>query len=118
MANGHVVLGDLDFGSGADTLGLGPYGSLAALAAFLADNPGIRIALVGHTDSIGALDQNIALSKRRAVAVRMRLIDSHGAAPDRIDAEGMGYLAPVASNLTEPGRLANRRVEAILLSDR
>jgi hypothetical protein len=35
---------------------------------------------------------------------------------DRITAEGAGFLAPVASNLTPEGQAANRRVEAVLLS--
>jgi outer membrane protein OmpA-like peptidoglycan-associated protein len=34
----------------------------------------------------------------------------------QLKAEGVGYLAPIASNLTEAGRQANRRVEVVLLS--
>ncbi|SFT56511.1 OmpA family protein [Sedimentitalea nanhaiensis] len=117
MAQGHVILRDLDFATGADALGAGPYASLDRLAEHLRDNPGLRIALVGHTDSAGALDTNITLSKRRAEAVRVRLIRDYGITPARIEAEGMGYLAPVASNLTPEGRETNRRVEAIVLSD-
>jgi len=112
---GHVALNDLIFDTGAAALGAGPFDTLQQLAAFLAKNPGYRIALVGHTDNVGSLDRNIALSKRRAGAVRTRLIEKHGVDPARIDAEGNGYLAPVASNLTPEGRKANRRVEAILL---
>lgn len=115
LTHGHVILSDLEFGTGANVLGAGPYGSLTQLADFLADNPTYRIVLVGHTDSIGALDANIALSKRRAESVRDRLVADYGVAPDRIAAEGMGYLAPVAPNLTPEGRERNRRVEAILL---
>lgn len=115
---GHVVLRDLDFQTGADTLGPGPHGSLETLAGFLKSNPEYRIALVGHTDTVGALAPNIDLSRRRAAAVRARLIERHGIAPDRIDAEGMAYLAPAASNLTQEGRETNRRVEAVLLSGR
>jgi outer membrane protein OmpA-like peptidoglycan-associated protein len=71
--------------------------------------------LVGHTDSVGGLSGNIALSKRRAQSVRQRLIDTHGVDPSRLDAEGMGYLSPAASHLTPEGREANRRVEVIVL---
>lgn len=117
IAAGRVVLRDLEFTTGADALGPGPYASLEQLAAFLTDNPGYVIALVGHTDSVGALERNIALSKRRAEAVRARIHERFGIAPERIEAEGMGYLAPIASNLTAAGREANRRVEAILLRD-
>lgn len=118
MERGHVILSDLVFETGADALDPGTYGSLKELAAFLEANPGLSIAVVGHTDSIGSLSRNIALSKRRAESVRTRLIDGYGISPRRIEAEGMGYLAPVASNLTSAGREANRRVEAILLSKR
>jgi OmpA-OmpF porin, OOP family len=117
MANGHVALADLNFESGAAVLGKGPFASLAQLKRFLTDKPGYRIALVGHTDNAGPLPENISLSRRRAAAVRQRLIADYGIAPDRIEAEGMGYLAPVASNLTAAGREANRRVEVILLPD-
>jgi OOP family OmpA-OmpF porin len=117
QTDGHVVLADLEFATGAARLEQRSFASLDQLSDFLAANPGFKIALVGHTDSIGSLIDNISLSKRRAVAVRARLVDHYGIALDRIEAEGMGYLAPVASNLTREGRDANRRVEAILLSE-
>jgi len=117
LAQGHVVLSGLDFDSGTSDLGKGPFQSLEKLAAFLKDRSTIRIALVGHTDSVGGLDGNIALSRRRAQSVRARLIEAYGIASGRLEAEGMGYLAPVASNLTAQGRDANRRVEAILLEE-
>lgn len=85
------------------------------LAGYLTDNPNTRLALVGHTDDTGALQANIAVSKSRAEAVRTRLIDAHGVAPDRIEAQGVGYLSPLTSNATPEGRDLNRRVEAVLL---
>lgn len=118
VADGHIVLGDLVFASGSSRLASGTYASLARIAAYLAQTPGVKIALVGHTDSIGTLERNIALSKRRAASVRDRLIKAHGVDPARIEAEGMGYLSPIASNLSPDGRRANRRVEAILLTPR
>ena len=116
QANGHVILRDLEFQTGADTLGRGPFASLEQLAVFLRATPEQRIALVGHTDSTGALKTNISLSKRRAGSVRDRLVTAYDVDPGQIEAEGMGYLAPIASNLTQAGREANRRVEAILLT--
>ena len=116
VARGRVVLDGLEFQTGAGGLGPGPYGTLKQLAEFLNENPRYKVVLVGHTDSTGTLDRNMSLSKRRAAAVRDRMIRKYGVAPDRIGAEGMGYLAPVESNLTAQGREANRRVEVILLS--
>ena len=34
----------------------------------------------------------------------------------QLEAHGIGFLAPIASNNDEAGRDANRRVEAVLLS--
>lgn len=115
---GHVVLHGLDFGSGAGTLGPGPHDSLERLAGFLLSNPGARVVLVGHTDSVGALDTNRSLSLSRARSVRQRLIDDHAVPPEQIEAHGIGYLAPRASNTTPAGRDRNRRVEAVLLEMR
>lgn len=116
LTRGSVVLDGLEFESGATTLGPGPFEALTQLAQVLIDKPDLRIALVGHTDSIGGLEGNILISKQRAEAVRARLIERYGIRAARLDAEGMGYLAPRASNLTPAGREANRRVEAIVLS--
>ncbi|SIS58152.1 OmpA-OmpF porin, OOP family [Roseivivax lentus] len=113
-AQGALILSGVDFASGAASLGDGPFPMLDALVDYLAENPDRRLLLVGHTDATGSLAGNRALSQRRAgiVAAYLR---AAGADPDRITAEGAGFLAPIASNLTEAGRRANRRVEAVLL---
>ncbi|MEM8591289.1 MAG: OmpA family protein [Pseudomonadota bacterium] len=113
---GRVVLEDLEFPTGTTALPEEEYPSLTALAAYLRDNPDKRVALVGHTDASGALDVNIAISKRRAQAARTKLIQQYGIPANQVEAEGMGYLAPRASNLTEEGREQNRRVEVIITS--
>ncbi len=113
---GRVVLADLSFPTGSAQLAEGEYASLQALADYLSNAPERRVALVGHTDSSGALTANIALSKRRAASVLERLVSAYGVDRAQLEAEGMGYLAPIASNLTEEGREANRRVEVIVTS--
>lgn len=113
-AEGAMILSDARFDSGTASLGAGPFPQLDALVAYLADNSDRRVLLVGHTDAVGSLEGNRALSQRRAGAVAAYLRDA-GADPAQIAAEGAGYLAPIASNLTEAGRRANRRVEAVLL---
>lgn len=113
---GHIVLKDLAFETGSAQLGPGTFASLSEIAAYLAANPNRRIALVGHTDASGSLEGNISLSKRRAGSVLERLVTDHKVSRAQLDAEGMGYLSPIATNLDETGRTANRRVEAILLS--
>lgn len=115
QAQGYVVLEDLEFETGANKLGPGPYGSLHELVAFLAENPEFRIVFVGHTDSVGSLDANVKLSRARAAAVRDYMVKTLNVPAGQVGADGMGYLSPIESNLTKAGREANRRVEAILL---
>lgn len=113
---GHITLSDLRFEIGAATLAPERFASLQSLADYLAAQPDRTVALVGHTDATGSLDGNIALSRRRATAVMDRLIADYGTNAAQLEAQGMGYLAPIATNLTEDGRTANRRVEVIVTS--
>lgn len=115
-AVGAAVLEDLVFASGSSALEAGDYPSLAALAEWLAADPARRVALVGHTDVSGGLEANIALSKKRAQAVRQALLQMPGVQGAQVTAEGVGPLAPRATNLTEDGRRKNRRVEAVMAS--
>lgn len=115
-SEGRVILEGLEFATASSDLGQRAFASLSDLAAFLQVNRDMRIALVGHTDNVGALGANISISRARAQSVRKRLIDAYGADPAQLDAEGMGYLAPIAPNTTAEGRNLNRRVEAVLLN--
>ncbi len=113
---GRAVLSDLAFNSGSAQLQNGEFASLRALADYMLLYPQRRLALVGHTDASGDLGLNIALSQRRAASVLERLVADFGVSRQQIEAEGVGYLMPLASNLTDAGREANRRVEVVLLS--
>ena len=113
-AKGHMILRDLRFESGSASLGDDAVASLDAIAAYLAETPDRRVLFVGHTDATGSLEANIAVSRARADAA-MDYVREKGVAAAQLGSEGAGYLAPVASNLTEVGREENRRVEAILL---
>ena len=111
---GHAVLDGVAFASGTVTLDDADLPALQALADYMAANPDLDVSIVGHTDSEGGLDGNIAISRRRAAAVIERLVADYGVARARLTAAGMGYLAPIASNLDPAGREANRRVEAVV----
>lgn len=111
-----VVLEDLVFPSGSSSLTQADYSSLAELAVWLAANPARRVVLVGHTDASGALEGNITLSKARAESVRQALLALQNISTLQVQAEGVGYLAPRHSNLTEDGRRKNRRVEVMMTS--
>ena len=68
------------------------------------------LEIAGYTDSTGDAALNLALSQKRAEAVREALI-KYGADPDMLVAKGYGEADPVASNDTAEGRLKNRRIE-------
>lgn len=115
-AAGRMVLEGVRFETGSDRLPDPPPQSLGLLAAWLEADPARRVAIVGHTDATGPAEVNRALSRRRAQAVADALTRMHGVAPVRLDVEGAGPFAPRASNATEAGRAANRRVEAVILA--
>jgi len=71
------------------------------------------IEVAGHTDNVGGADYNQQLSQRRAASVAQYL-ESRGVSGQRIMTAGGGENHPIASNSTEQGRAANRRVEVTL----
>jgi outer membrane protein OmpA-like peptidoglycan-associated protein len=86
--------------------------TIAALARMLARHADWTVTIEGHTDSIGTSAANLALSERRANAVRARLT-SGGVAAARLRAVGYGQTKPRESNSTIEGRARNRRVELL-----
>ena len=89
---------------------------LGEVAAILGQHPEIeRIEVQGHTDEVGTADFNRRLSLARARAV-VHWLNQHGVAAERLVARGHGAEVPIASNATEQGRRANRRVEFHVLS--
>jgi outer membrane protein OmpA-like peptidoglycan-associated protein len=84
--------------------------TLNEVASVLAQYPKTYIDVLGHTDSDGSDAYNQALSERRAQAVADYLV-AHGVQSARIATRGYGKTQPIASNATEAGKAANRRVE-------
>lgn len=86
------------------------YPLLDKLAEFAFDCDTIRIAVIGHSDSTGAADGNLQISRARAETVAAEL-QLRGLANDRLIIEGRGASQPIASNDTVAGRERNRRIE-------
>ena len=82
------------------------------MQSVLEANPDLLVRVVGHADSTGAEEYNLALSLRRAESVRKHLAE-HGISMTRMDASGRGESEPLVSNKTRAGRAVNRRVEFI-----
>ena len=70
----------------------------------------IHIVIKGHTDGVGKEKYNMELSKKRAEAVHDYLTGK-GVDAERLTYEYYGMTRPIAPNVTEEGRLMNRRVE-------
>ncbi|OQP49022.1 hypothetical protein A4H97_29510 [Niastella yeongjuensis] len=87
---------------------------LDIVIAFIQRAPeGLKISLVGHTDSTGSDKINVPLSQARADAAKAYLV-SKGIDQSRIATEGHGSSEPVASNKTKAGKTLNRRVEVTI----
>ena len=112
-ANGHMAIYGINFDT--DSAKIKPESApvLAEIATFLKSRPDLMILVVGHTDNQGAFEYNVGLSSRRANSVARYLTETHGIDSGRMRAEGVGYLAPVATNDTPDGRGMNRRVELV-----
>jgi OOP family OmpA-OmpF porin len=88
--------------------------NVEAFANFLKARSNFDAKIIGHTDSVGSVASNQKLSQNRAKAVKEMII-GYGVETERITTEGMGELAPSATNDTAEGRAQNRRIEAELI---
>jgi OmpA-OmpF porin, OOP family len=87
--------------------------TMKEIANLLTKNSKLKLYIVGHTDNVGTLASNMDLSKRRAESVISYLATKHSVDAKRLIAQGVGPLAPVASNKTDDGKAKNRRVELV-----
>ncbi|WP_224982763.1 OmpA family protein [Geomonas agri] len=84
---------------------------LSGAARVLREHPDEKVIVEGHTDGIGSVEYNMALSRRRCDAAADYLVRSEGIAPTQLVRRWFGKSRPVAENVTTPGRRLNRRVE-------
>ena len=110
---GRVALYGFTFDTGKADLKPGADAVLSEIAKLLGENKNLKLLVVGHTDSVGGIQENMDLSARRAQAVIQALVDKHGVSADTLTPYGVGPLCPVAANTDDPGRAKNRRVELV-----
>ena len=92
-----------------------PY--LDKIAMLLKTKSSKQIAVEGHTDNVGSLPSNQAISVARAKTVANALL-ARGVPQERLQAEGFAFQRPVVSNSNEEGRALNRRVDIIILDEK
>lgn len=112
-AEGKVALYGIFFDSGKAEIKPESKPQLDEMGKLLNGNKNLRVFIVGHTDNQGALEANLALSQKRAEAIRAALLKDYGIDGKRLVARGVANFAPIASNAQEAGRARNRRVELV-----
>ena len=85
--------------------------ALRDIAAVLDHHHAWKVAVAGHTDLLGDEAFNVALSQRRAAAVKEALTARFHVDPSRLVTNGYGAGRPIDTNTTMEGRARNRRVE-------
>jgi outer membrane protein OmpA-like peptidoglycan-associated protein len=113
-ARGLIVsMSDVLFDFNRATLKPGAQLRLAKVSGIIMAYPDLKLEIDGFTDNKGTPQYNMALSDKRAKAVRDFLV-SQGVATDAVTTKGFGESNPVATNATAAGRQQNRRVELVV----
>lgn len=112
--NDVIVRMGLNFDVGSTNIKPEYFPLLRKIQAAIDVFPGARVEVQGHTDAFGADDDNMALSLRRAQAVRQYLTTNMQLRAVTIDAVGYGETVPLANNETPEGRLRNRRIDLLI----
>lgn len=105
-----IVLQGVNFEFDKSNLTRAAQDTLRRVARDLVANPSVNIEVVGHTDWIASNEYNMRLSRARAESVKT-FLTAQGVATDRIATAWFGEERPIATNETDAGRAANRRVE-------
>lgn len=88
---------------------------LKEIATTLQENPTIKVKIIGHTDSDGDANANLALSQKRAAAIKIALNSFYGIDNSRLETDGKGESQPLNKNANAAEKSENRRVEFIKL---
>lgn len=111
-----VSMPDVLFDSGQYTLKPAARERLARISGIVLAYPDLKLAIEGHTDSIGSDEMNQRLSEKRAATVRDYLVNAN-VPINNVIATGFGKTRPIADNKTAAGRKLNRRVEMVVSGD-
>ncbi|MFS4418700.1 OmpA family protein [Maribacter sp. 2307ULW6-5] len=113
MSEGKVSTNGILFNSGSAKLQPASMGIIRQVSQVLLEDASLNLKIVGHTDSDGPEEANLALSQERAAAVKSALTSVYGIDASRLTTGGKGEREPVAPNDSPNGKAQNRRVEFI-----
>jgi outer membrane protein OmpA-like peptidoglycan-associated protein len=105
-----TLAGDFLFDTDSAAIKPGAQDKLSRIAGVLASDASTTILVKGHADSRGSEAYNLALSERRAAAVKDALVQA-GVGATRITTVGYGETRPILSENTPAAWQRNRRVE-------
>ncbi len=111
-----VGLGNIFFEKNSEKLNPKSKPELERIVKLMQQSPKLRIKVTGHTDDVGTDAYNLRLSEQRAKSVIDYLI-SFGVNTERLTYKGLGESRPIASNDTEDGRKANRRIDLEIIAN-
>lgn len=102
------------FDSSSDKIKPEAFAHLDNIAKMISQVEYTKVEIQGHTDSIGKHEFNLALSRKRAEAVKNYLVETKHLDAKKLEFVGFGDSRPVASNRNQQGRRANRRVDFVI----
>jgi OmpA-OmpF porin, OOP family len=112
LRDNHIEIGEkIQFALAKSEILPASFGLLDELAKVIQENPHVqKISIEGHASDEGDDQYNLALSKARAEAVRVYLVQK-GVSAERLSSTGLGETKPLVANDSEEHREKNRRVE-------
>ncbi len=113
ISEGKVSTNGILFDSGSANIQPQSMGIIRQISQVLQQETTMKLKIVGHTDADGENNANLALSQKRADAVKNALVSIYSIGADRLSTEGKGETEPVGDNSTADGKAQNRRVEFI-----
>jgi len=112
LEKGSASTNAIQFATNSDVITANSNEVITQFADALKENIDLKLKIIGHTDNEGADAKNLVLSKKRANAVKLKLV-SMGIKATRLTTDGKGEAEPVADNTTAEGKAQNRRVEFV-----
>jgi len=106
---GSFTTAGISFVPGTDQLAPGTTGAVARLAAVIQENAPSRFKIVAHTDADATNADE--LTRKRAEALKSRLVTDYKIDSARLETEGAGAKAPYAKGRSMEAKANNNRIE-------